>query len=305
MFRVLSASSPWGMPVLWCSFLGAVVQKQVLFAAWVQLSQVCCWLQLGSFPGPWAECLRVFAREFVGLMVFVVGISVGWAVLEGPPCSFGRFPSPSRLHRTVRHVFSSLLPVPIPVVRVGMVSFWPQHLPLRVKGHVPPCCNTWLAALASPRSSSLLFRLVQIAALVALWWLGAVSYTAGQATIGQDWCPLSQYGCADVPTLRGIGTFGVFGLSQKSYGLFNSYFCLAICLLVSTTSWSVFKAHSLAKLLNFSPANCGTLSLMTMSGMPCLAKWHLSFLMTVLELLLCWGGGRFPKKFEKQSTKNK
>ena len=146
MFRVLSASSPWGMPVLWCSFLGAVVQKQVLFAAWVQLSQVCCWLQLGSFPGPWAECLRVFARDFVGLMVFVVGISVGWAVLEGPPCSFGRFPSPSRLHRTVRHVFSSLLPVPIPVVRVGMVSFWPQHLPLRVKGHVPPCCNTWLAA---------------------------------------------------------------------------------------------------------------------------------------------------------------
>ena len=192
MFRVPSARSPWGMPVLWWSFLGAVLQKQMLFAAWVQLPQVCCWLQLGSFPGPWVECLRVFAREFVWPMVFVVGISVGWAVLEGPPCSFGRFPFPSRLHRTVHQVFSSLLPVPILAVRVGMVSFWPQHLPLRVKGHVPPCCNTGLAALTLPGSSSLLFQLVQIAALVPLWWLGAVSYTAGQATVGQDWCPLTQ-----------------------------------------------------------------------------------------------------------------
>ena len=191
MFRVPSARSPWGMPVLWWSFLGVVVQKQVLFAAWVQLSQVCCWLQLGSFPGPWAECLRVFAREFVWLMVFVVGISVGWAVLEGPPCSFGRFPSPSRLHRTVRHVFLSLLPVPIPVVRVRMVSFWPQHFPLWWKVTCPFVVIQGLPRFLFP-GSSLLFQLVQIATLVALWWRGAVSYTTGQVTLGQDWCPLTQ-----------------------------------------------------------------------------------------------------------------
>ena len=45
------------------------------------------------------------------------------------------------------------------------------------------------------------------------------------------------------------------------------------------------KPHSLAKLLNFSQANCGPLSLMTMSGIPCLAKWHFSFFMTVLAFV--------------------
>ena len=57
------------------------------------------------------------------------------------------------------------------------------------------------------------------------------------------------------------------------------------------------KSHSLAKLLNFSQANCGPLSLMTMSGMPCLAKWHFSFLMMVLVVVL--GRCSISQKFEK------
>lgn len=46
-------------------------------------------------------------------------------------------------------------------------------------------------------------------------------------------------------------TFGVFGLSQRSFGLFNSCFCLAICLLVSRTSWSVFKVPFTGEIAEF------------------------------------------------------
>ena len=60
------------------------------------------------------------------------------------------------------------------------------------------------------------------------------------------------------------------------------------------------KPHSLAKLANFSQANCGPLSLITMSGIPCLAKWHFNFFMTVLAFVS--GMLSISQKFEKQST---
>ena len=41
------------------------------------------------------------------------------------------------------------------------------------------------------------------------------------------------------------------GLSQKSFRLFDSCFCLAICLLVSRTSWSVLKTPFVGKVTEF------------------------------------------------------
>ena len=46
-------------------------------------------------------------------------------------------------------------------------------------------------------------------------------------------------------------TFGVIGLSQKSFRFFDSCFCLAICLLVSRTSWSVLKTPFIGKVTEF------------------------------------------------------
>ena len=86
-----------------------------------------------------------------------------------------------------------------------MVSSLPHLLPLRGKGLGPPCCSTWLAALVLPGFSSLLFRFVQTAALIALWSLGVVSYNVGLATVGQGWFPSTQWECSVVLGLQGIG----------------------------------------------------------------------------------------------------
>ncbi len=43
------------------------------------------------------------------------------------------------------------------------------------------------------------------------------------------------------------------------------------------------KSHSQAKFLNSSQSNCGPLSLINWSGMPCLAKWGFSLFITLVE----------------------
>ena len=93
-----------------------MLQEQALLADWPPTGPMfpgCCWPQLESFPGSCLECLTVSVQRFVGLVVSAVGTSVVWAAPEGLPCSFVRSLSPSRLHRNVRHVFSSPWPVPI------------------------------------------------------------------------------------------------------------------------------------------------------------------------------------------------
>ena len=102
-----------------------MLQEHVLLADWPPTGPMlpgCCWPQLESFPDSCLECLKASVQRFVGLVVSAVGTSVVWAAREGLPCSFGRSLSPSRLHRNVRHVFSSLWPVPILFFLVGMVS---------------------------------------------------------------------------------------------------------------------------------------------------------------------------------------
>ena len=102
-----------------------MLREHVLLADWPPTGPVltgCCWPQLESFPDSCLECPTASVQRFVGLVVSAVGTSVVWATREGLLCSFGRSLSPSRLHRSVRHVFSSPWPVPILFFLVGMDS---------------------------------------------------------------------------------------------------------------------------------------------------------------------------------------
>ena len=168
-----------------------------------------------------------------------------------------------------------------------MVSFL-QLLPLtRGRGLGFPCCSTWLVELVLPESPSSASARTDCGLSSSLAVGSCVLYRRPN----NRWAGL-------VP----IASVGVF-LSARTARYMSPLLSFTAASALPLVFWCpglpvrCSKPHSFAKLINFLHANCGPLSLITMSRIPCLANWHLKFLITVL--LFVFSKGSISQKFDK------
>ena len=177
-----------------------------------------------------------------------------------------------------------------------MVSFL-QLLPLtRGRGLGCPCCSTWLVELESESPSSASAR-TDCGLSSSLVVGSCVSYRRPN----NRWAglvPIASVGVfLSARTARYMSPLLSFALRRSRFASFTAASALPLVFWCPGLPVRCSKPHSFAKLVNFSQANCGPLSLITMSGIPCLANWHFKFL--IMVLLFVFGKGSISQKFDK------